>query len=370
MNDDRMIRALLLEDPPSEEVIAEGRRRMEGGKPVARRQLSWRPMFGLAGVAAAMALAVGVAAVLTGGSPADDGARGPGTPDPNARRVLLAAAEHAMNEPTGRYWHVVSEEGSVYRVGDANGYSIVAADSWDRWKARSGSDPDVEYAKVAPGAKPLTPKDAAAWKKAGSPQSMRVWADGHWLTLTTKDLGTPGWETQVATPEQKKAALARHDPADIKKKCAANADRPRECEFQMLTLEQRLQRFGEEPERYKDLMLEPAGTAAVDYLWKGLRLITLNPVPPKARSVVFRTMADVPGVRAIGKVKDAKGRAGIGLAMRDAATETRIVLDPDTYRLMGFEVIAVDVPKRRPGDVLSYTTVTSAGWTDEKPHRG
>ncbi len=80
-------------------------------------------------------------------------------------------------------------------------------------------------------------------------------------------------------------------------------------------------------------------------------------------------MADVPGVRAVGEVKDAKGRTGIGLAMRDARTETRVVLDPETYRLMSFEVLAVDVPKRKPGDVLSYTTVTSAGWTNEKPHR-
>ncbi|CNF94342.1 Uncharacterised protein [Mycobacterium tuberculosis] len=367
MNDDRMIRALLLEDPPSAEVVAEGRRRMRAGGPAARRPVGRRPVFGLAGVAAAVALAVGFATVLTGGGTEGEAPR----TDPNARRVLLAAAEHAMNEPAGRYWHVVSEEGNVYRVGGADGYSVVAADTWDRWKARSGADPDVEYAKVAPGAKPLTPKDAAAWTKAGSPQSMRVWADGHWLTLTTKDLGTAGWEKQVATPEQKKAALAQHDPADIRKKCAANADRASECEFQMLTLEQRLQRFGEEPERYKTLMLgDPAGTAAVDYLWKGLRLITLNPVPPRARSVVFRAMADVPGVKAIGKVKDAEGRTGIGLAMRDAATETRVVLDPGTYRLMGFEVIAVNVPKRQPGDVLSYTTIASAGWSDEKPHQG
>ncbi|NKZ05842.1 hypothetical protein [Actinomadura latina] len=372
MNDDRMIRALLLEEPPSEDVVAEGRRRLHAGKPAARRQMSRRPVFGLAGAAAAMALAVGVATVLTGGGTGSDGeAPQLGSTDPNAQRILLAAADHASTEAPGRYWHVVSEDGNVYRVGGADGYSITYGDRWDRWKARSSSDPDVEYAMVAPGARPLTPKDADAWKKAGSPQSMRVEADGHRLTLTTKDLGTVGWEKRVETPEHKKASLAQHDPADIRKKCAANADRPSECEFQMLALEQQLQKFGENPDRYKTLMLgDPRKTATVDYLWKGLRLITLNPVSASGRSVVFRAMADLPGVKAIGTVKDAKGRTGIGLAMRDAATETRVVLDPDTYRLMGFERIAVDVPQREPGDVLSYTTVTSAGWTNEQPHRG
>ncbi len=258
MNDDRMIRALLLEDPPSEEVIAEGRRRMQAGSPWRRAGSAGVPCSGWRGPPP-HGMAVGAAALLTGGT--TEGS--PGSPDPGARRILLAAADHAMNEPTGRYWHVVTEVGNVYRVGGADGYSIAYADRWDRWKARSSSDPDVEYAMVAPGARPLTPKDADAWEKAGSPQSMRVWADGHWLTLTTKDLGKVGWEKQVATPEQKKAALAQHDPADIKKKCAANADRTSECEFQMLTLEQQLQRFGEDPERYKTFMLEPDGTAAV-----------------------------------------------------------------------------------------------------------
>lgn len=372
MNDDRMIRALLLEDPPSADVVAEGRRRMYAGKPVPRRSVSRRPVFGLTGVAAAMAFVAGAAAVLIGGGTEPDGTTAElGTADPNAQRILLAAADHAAKEPTGRYWHVVSDEGNVYRVGEAGGYSIVGpADRWDRWKAASDADPDVEYSRLSMGAKPLAPEDAAAWKKAGSPEKMRVWADGHWLTVTTKAQGPAGWQKQVTTPEQKRAALARHNPADIKKKCAANADRPGDCEFQMLTLEQQIEKFAEDPGRYKTLMLgDPRTTAAVDYLWKGFRLITLNPVPSRARSAVYRAMADVPGVKSIGKVKDAEGRTGIGLAMRDAATETRVVLDPDTYRLMGFEVTAVDVPKRKPGDVLSYTTVTSAGWTDDKPHQ-
>ncbi|MFD0884696.1 hypothetical protein ACFQ08_09055, partial [Streptosporangium algeriense] len=73
------------------------------------------------------------------------------------------------------------------------------------------------------------------------------------------------------------------------------------------------------------------------------------PVPPRLRGAIFRALAEIPGVRVDSGVRDAVGRAGIGIAYERGApgvgtqhdTDGRVVsrsylvLDATTYEFLG-----------------------------------
>lgn len=76
-------------------------------------------------------------------------------------------------------------------------------------------------------------------------------------------------------------------------------------------------------------------------------------MPPKVEAAVFRALAEIPGVRVDLGVRDAAGRAGVGIAyepatrvpggpQRDAegriVSRSYLVLDPETYRFLGRRV--------------------------------
>ncbi|MER6512604.1 CU044_5270 family protein [Nonomuraea sp. NPDC001636] len=77
------------------------------------------------------------------------------------------------------------------------------------------------------------------------------------------------------------------------------------------------------------------------------------PMPPRVEAAIFRALAELPGVRVDLGVRDAAGRAGIGVAyepaasvpggpMRDAqgriVSRSYLVLDAETYRFLGRRV--------------------------------
>ncbi|WP_327419947.1 hypothetical protein OG612_41265 [Streptomyces sp. NBC_01527] len=68
-------------------------------------------------------------------------------------------------------------------------------------------------------------------------------------------------------------------------------------------------------------------------------LITM-PVKPGVRAAAYRVMADLPGVRVVGRVTDPLGRKGVGVEFPDTyrtplgSTRQRLVVDPSTGAML------------------------------------
>lgn len=364
MDDLKMVRDLYGEVPPAPQLEDKIRGRlaalgMERGDGRATGRL--RMGFGLGLVATAAAAAVGVA-TLGSTSPAGQGNPAQGKPvELSAQSILLTAADKAAAEPVGRYWRLDVMAGQSYHVGPVNGgYTVVAYPREDvQWMARSESEPDVFYTGLNAGdagAHPLTAADKAAWKKAGSPSTWRVWSNDHYATLSM----APG-----ATTGAPSAGWISHEipPAAKKKKNVEEM------------------KHASDPARLRELMsaygtLHKASDAD-NRLTQGFGFLTRQPAPPEVRAAAFQLLATVPGVRSIGTVQDATGRTGIGLAARDTAPDGTtfdevIVLDQTTFRILGEQHVVVkpDGSSRgmRPGTILDNEVVLQVGWTNENPH--
>jgi hypothetical protein len=197
MNMDEMdrVRSLLREAPPpsaeaSAKALAVLEDEMAGGRArtsrAGRRRLGRPAGLGLGLVAAGAAAAVAVA--LTGqGTPGSPGS--PGTPagvDLDKQAVLAAAAKAELT-PTGKYWYTDRVDGQSYVIRAKTGtYAIVGAASesfgWTGVKKGTG---EAYYGRDLP-ARPLTARDEALWKKAGSPSRFRVWSNDHYYTYTAE----------------------------------------------------------------------------------------------------------------------------------------------------------------------------------------
>ncbi|MFC5754751.1 hypothetical protein [Actinomadura rugatobispora] len=409
MNEMKMVRDLLAEPaPPSVRATGAALQALEseiaGRRPRrrvrARRRLVGRMQLGLTGlVAAGAAAAVAVATLGGGGTAVPQPEESGGT---SARSILLAAAEQAAKEPTGRYWRVQTVDGQAYRVGDegAGGYTVLGYTSqWDRWTARSDSDDNVLYARDL-GARPLTAADKAAWKKAGSPKTMRVWSNDHWATLSTVPgktygVGPGGWQEDRTTSERKKRAAKDFEQVCAKMRkdgkplsdadCRALREGPND-----VSVVADPSKVGELlfPKRTKQIPAHarevPAGLRtqerdAAGDLMSGFMFLTLRPATPEVRAAAFRLLAGVSGVRTIGSVTDDRGRTGIGLAARGTMQEGsgtvfdyQLILEPKTYRILSGRKVVVkpggSMKGMRPGDVLNRDLVLQAGWTNETPH--
>ena len=340
-----------------------------GGSRPRRRYLS----YGLGAVAVGAA-AAGAVAVIGSGSPGPSRApTATGSGGTSVQKFLLAAAETAAKEPVGRYWRVLTIGGQSYHVGPANGgYTMVGyRDETDRWTARSMTDPDTLYTRDL-GARPLTAADAAAWRRAGSPTTVRVWSNDHYTTLSTtpgRTYGTVpgGWGSSVTTPAQKKkiAMQSRCPPGDKACEFAAPID-PR-----TLT-EQKLRQY----------LFWPNPTVKgvdAERVLNTLDFLTQRPVTPQMRAAAYRLLAQVPGIRWAGTVKDALGRSGIGLAARQVMREAgqsvidvQIILDPQTHKVLGYQQVIVKAGGAdrgmAPGTILYSEVYLQAGWTDARPH--
>ncbi|MEU1721754.1 CU044_5270 family protein [Nonomuraea sp. NPDC005692] len=102
----------------------------------------------------------------------------------------------------------------------------------------------------------------------------------------------------------------------------------------------------------------PKGTEAERPDVRAFRVLSVYldagvPMPPRVEAAIFRALAELPGVRVDLGVRDAAGRAGIGIAyepagsvpggpMRDAqgriVSRSYLVLDATTYRFLGRRV--------------------------------
>ncbi|MFI0357487.1 hypothetical protein [Actinomadura sp. 9N407] len=343
------------------------------GVPAARRRHPVRWMALTSGL-----LAVGTAATVAVASLGGGGTVAPETA-PSARTILLAAAEKAAKEPSGRYWRLQTISGQARRVGKgADGFTVLTYQTqWDRWTARSDSDSDLISTRDL-GARPLTPRDEAAWKRAGSPERMRVFGDGAWFTISTvpgktASAGSGAWSSDRTTPADKKRLVKMGKKlCAVRKKDGVDVGKALKCRRLDWTAEERL--VADDPERFKEYFSSPGLADPAHDLQMGFFFLTEQAAPPAVRSAVFRSLAGTTGVRSIGKVTDGKGRTGIGLAARDVrdGTEYQLILEPGTYKILAGRTVVVE-PKgamtgMRPGDIFDRELVLGSGWTNESPH--
>jgi hypothetical protein len=100
------------------------------------------------------------------------------------------------------------------------------------------------------------------------------------------------------------------------------------------------------------------------------------PVSNPVRAAAYRLLAELPGVRDLGAVRDVRGRAGQAVAFveddpRSGSFEVRLIIDVHTGQALAQERRAVQ-PRGRwswiaPGTLVGYQAVLFSGTTDANP---
>ena len=100
----------------------------------------------------------------------------------------------------------------------------------------------------------------------------------------------------------------------------------------------------------------PPGPAE-DYVQVG-DLLRESDAPPAVRTALFEYAATIPGVVALGTVRDHDGRSGVGLGFITDGLRTDLIFDPTTSMLLGEDETVV-----ASGSSLSYPVGTVFSWT-------
>uniref|UniRef100_UPI0013B3709B CU044_5270 family protein n=1 Tax=Nonomuraea lactucae TaxID=2249762 RepID=UPI0013B3709B len=308
------------------------------------------------GLAAAVALAVVFTLLI--GVPA----AGPA----GARELLLAAAAGSEAERTeGRYTRYETETGDVVEVGTSlRPYKMLARATHATWyPAFSGGDGRQVHRRL--GAWPASDEDAAAWRAAGSPVTMpslcshgKVHKRGVLVERSGQrcaELDTrPQERATTARTTGDLAAYPRSHPGLDVGELSADPARLRE---QLLA-----------STRSGGLGGPVEGDAA--RLWAAVNVALFQPeqpLSPRVRAAAYRIMADLPGVRLLGEVEDARGRKGQAFTRASeesagVAGTSRIIIDPDS----GLP-LAQEGYDRPDGALTGYTLVLACGPADSTP---
>ncbi|TYB42599.1 CU044_5270 family protein [Microbispora tritici] len=337
-------------------------------KPARARKIA-KPVWGLglAGVAAATAVAVGITA--TGGTtsapsaPAVAQGTQPAAVKLSAKQVLLVAAESSLKAKagSGAYWYVESTSGNADIVGTKVRYTVNSLGRSETWIARS---PKVDSWWISQnlGTKPA-PGSEAAWKRDGSPTT--------WSVKVAKR-GATGKRVIDS-----KAGKPFGNPINVGDKVADLAGKNVSfAELQTLpttaaALKARLLQgyagHGTESNDPQD------ADAWLFQVTSGL--LSSMPVKPAVRAAAYQVLAGLDGVRSLGEVTDALGRKGQGIGRAEnwpnGQYERQIIVDPQTGVLLTDQIVAVHAGGQwagaKPGTVVNWNAITKAAWTDDKP---
>ena len=366
--------------PPTPREATAARARMFGEAPLRRTRHRWRftAAFGL--VAAGAAVAVAIAATGSGTPPSPSAAADLG------KQAVLAAAERAEAQPTGKFWFYHGTMGRSLMVRSETGdYAIVAApEEGFLWV---GAEPGAGVGtngRTLP-SRPLTAQDEALWKKAGSPSKFAVW-DGErrhtydqrvtrWHFWDPAREGDGGW---VGNRTFEEAQRLPTDPGEL-----ADLLSTGNLDFHF--------RNPEDKERIKKErgIPEPRSVTPLDKLIMVAALLQSSPMPPKFRAGLMRALAAQPGVEAIDGVTDLLGREGVALAVdlktthvtaaQGAPAEERgdydsrmeIVFDERTGEMLAVQTVLTrpggPYRDREPGFMIHFRLALDSGWTDTKP---
>jgi hypothetical protein len=334
MNEDRMIRAFLMEAPPSGQVIAEGRRRMYSRvtTPAPRRPMRW----GTAGVlAGGLALAV-TAGIVVAGTQEDP------RPVPAIASQPVAAVEVLVraSENAGRFPELHPKPGQflVYKSQSMN-------------PVEGGTEGDEvlngEYHRY------LARSKRTVWLPvAGSP------VDGVVVEEGLPPQPYPGWPL----PTVAKRPLTKTGP-------------------------EQLAQFGDALTDYAHLSRLPTDTAGMRrYLFKHSEqspnpyydawhrvadLLREAYMPAAQRAALFRAAATIPGVTSVKESRDAAGRKGVGAALviKEMGVREEYIFDPKTYQFLGERSVVVDAARAKApvGSMLTSTALLKVSVADSAP---
>lgn len=153
-----------------------------------------------------------------------------------------------------------------------------------------------------------------------------------------------------------------------------------------------------DPARLKALIMKnydpTTGQSADSYLFQVTPVLLTMPVTPAVRAAFYQMLADLPGVRSLGQVRDTAGRDGVAVALSDryrgcgnemflgkgrpsgptfsaCVVQQRLVIDPDTGLPLAQELRYLKLPVGQawsaPGGLLSYEFFGAAHWTNANP---
>ncbi|NJP96684.1 hypothetical protein HCN51_45900 [Nonomuraea sp. FMUSA5-5] len=263
----------------------------------------------------------------------------------SAAGPLDGAAERAATrrDASGRYWHAAGFILGEQVVGTARQpYRIKTRVRTSRWTSRDPARPLVLAQHGLPSV-PASRADEATWRRAGAPRLCGDDADcdndtaplGH-----TRYLFMPGnWPFH-----DEGLALGVDELLDLPQEPGA--------------LKERLLSFW--PAYSKGMAEWPAPPSGASLPGKdswllglSLDLLQYGPVRPGTRASLYRMVADLPGTRALGRVRDGEGRWGLAVGwtrpLADGQVEQRLVVD------------------ETDGDLLSVQNVVVKAWTYDPP---
>ncbi|GAA0545201.1 CU044_5270 family protein [Actinomadura livida] len=390
-------------DPPADPAAARARRERDLGRalradpeaaPAAGRARGRRPVrwavIGTGIVSAGAAAAIAVSAAVPGAPEGGDPGGGPGEIS-LGKEAVLVAAENAAKQEIGEYWFSDDVAGQSYVVrGGTGSYVMVGAYTESfRWAgAKPGSASGGAW-RMLP-ARPQTPPDAAAWRKAGSPAKIRAWSGDKWLTLNTAEntawkvdhsdaSGGDQWYGRMTTeevqnlPTDPKKLTERFLTSEAMQWRAAGAPSPEK-------LNEMERAHGPLPKHEFDSFAKLGAVGG---------LIVNSPVPPDVRAGLIRAATALPGVEAIGEATDPLGRKGVALASESRTVEVtgdsgtppgqrgtymarkELIFDKATGAVLASQYVLTKpggpYKDRARGFVIDYMAVRDTGWTDAKP---
>lgn len=353
--------------PPTATEIAQSRRRLDAVISPKRRVLRARWAIPAVGLAAA-ATAAAMLATSLGGS----GTTKQGTQALSSRQILLAAAQQAVRTPVGTYWRVHTVGNEILRV--SGGYSIETRTDSQVWISPSNDVSDMRFS-LAPQTRPL---DLAAWKRAGSPTK--------WPSLGPKP-GIIKLGSGMPISFRYTAATKKQNVALEKAACAQVRKRHPHAPYYVCTMAaegiypggtnwQEGNNLAAHPQQIKGAIIDaqaPLAPGPAGLFIGGLGFLDNQPMLPAAQAAVYRFLANLPGVRAIGKVKDAAGQVGDGLAVTTKSpqgdpVEYQAVFDPATHQPLGDQEILLSATgSMKRGTVVESSLLEAIGWTDDTP---
>ena len=404
---DELIRTLALADATGTAATAgpatAGREAAElaGTARRAPRGPSYRRRAGFAAVgAAAAAVAVAVATVPGGAS--GPGGTAPARPGPagragdgagqaaglSASQILLVAADKAALAPaTGARWQLHTLSGG--QVLTTGGYFIDHRYDTELWVPTAAAEPTWRIMHDL-GARPATPADVAAWKQAGAPTRWTI----PLRKLTPDEQRQQAEKIQINRKLNPNGPLIRAPKAQTMTAAGGAPFAAREDSHGTVGV------IANKPRTLAEVAALPTDPAALqawlereiragyrrdggtgrsmsaDLFEQGMQIASHLPVSPALRSATFRMLASLPGVRAVGQVRDPLGRAGYAVGLPEksggAVNEQRLILDLRTGATLAWEVVVLaaypaDPHSAQAGQVATYEVTVGAGWTNARP---
>jgi hypothetical protein len=384
--------------PPSPEAVAAARARLLLRRRPRRRLLLRAGLpVSAAGAAAAAAVltAVAVGAPTAGLGvyhlPAGAAGAKVGTTAAGRKALLTAARTVAAEKPgtIGRYWEASSVIGNFIRVGPADDrYAILEKTGNQQWTATAPKvwSPDIVRAL---GVQLASSASRAAWRRDGTPTTWNV-----------------GQELSIADPQGSTNGIAR--------KLRAAPGKPTELSASLLFKGRDVFQFGGTSLTPHELLTLPANPTVLkaiilreydsnlgygtpqSYLFQVTPQLLTLPVTPAVRAALYQMLADLPGVRSLGRVRDVAGQRGVGVALsgrvskcgsylRIMANDTvipswtfsscvvqqRLVISPRTGQPLAQELRYLELPAGQtwpaPDGLFSFELFGTARWTNASP---